>query len=94
MVICRSGTFSPRTHRPIGAPQLGHDDPAQGEDSARAISPDELAVEVNPVVARLIEIDPALAASLKLLAMVGVVTVILKMRSHRRILQVSLAALI
>ena len=52
------------------------------------------AVEANPIMAALFEVSPALAASLKLLVTGGVVAVIWNMRRYRRILEVSLIALV
>lgn len=54
---------------------------------------DRGAVEVNPLMASLFAVDPALAGIVKLLLGFGVVLVIWYMRRYRRILQVSLIAL-
>ena len=54
---------------------------------------DRGAVEVNPLMAALFEINPTLAGAAKVILGVGVVLVIWQMRRYRRILQVSLIAL-
>ena len=51
------------------------------------------ASEVNPVMAALFDVDPAVAGAVKLLLGLGVVLVIWQMRNYRRILEVSLVAL-
>jgi hypothetical protein len=54
---------------------------------------DRGATEVNPIMAVLFDIGPAVAGSVKLLLALGVVLTIWHMRRYRRILEVSLAAL-
>ena len=54
---------------------------------------DRGAIEVNPLMAALFDIDPTLAGAIKVLLGIGVVLVIWQMRRYRRILQVSLIAL-
>lgn len=54
---------------------------------------DRGAIEVNPVMAALFDVDPAVAGAVKLLLGLGVVLVIWQMRRYRRILEVSLVAL-
>jgi hypothetical protein len=54
---------------------------------------DRGAVEVNPIMAALFDIDPAVAGAVKLLLGTGVVLVIWQMRRYRRILELSLIAL-
>jgi hypothetical protein len=52
------------------------------------------ASEVNPVMAVLFDVDPAVAGAVKLLLGLGVVFAIWQMRHYRRILEVSLVALV
>lgn len=52
------------------------------------------ATEANPIMSALFELDNTLAGSFKMLVAVGVVLVIWRMRRYRRILQVSLLALV
>jgi hypothetical protein len=51
------------------------------------------AIEVNPLMAALFDLDPAVAGAVKLLLGAGVVLVIWQMRRYRRILELSLIAL-
>ncbi|NNC92374.1 MAG: hypothetical protein HKN80_07745 [Acidimicrobiia bacterium] len=53
---------------------------------------DRGAIEVNPLMATLFDIDPALAGAVKVLLGIGVVLVIWQMRRYRRMLEVSLLA--
>jgi hypothetical protein len=55
---------------------------------------DRGATEVNPVMAALFDVDPAVAGAVKLLLGVGVVIVVWQMRRYRRILEVSVVALV
>lgn len=54
---------------------------------------DRGATEVNPIMAVLFDVGPAVAGSVKLLLTLGVVLVIWQMRGYRRILEISLVAL-
>jgi hypothetical protein len=54
---------------------------------------DRAATEANPLLAVLFDYNPAVAGAFKLLAGLGVVLVIWRMRRYRRILELSLVAL-